>query len=93
MIDKLDPASRNMLSYLNSHNELSSSTLAEVFNQHYKTNLEDALLTLTFLRGQGLVEVRTKDNSSAMMIQITHLGRTYEQKLHEENIDRKKKDY
>ena len=53
--------------------------------------MEDALLTLTFLRGQGLVEVRTKDNSSAMMIQITHLGRTYEQKLHEENIDRKKK--
>ena len=80
-----------MLRYLNLHNKLSSVTLAEVFSQNYKLELDDAKETLSFLENNELVRVKTNDDGSILMIQITHLGRTYEEELQIEEREVKNK--
>lgn len=88
-MEKLDKKSRELLAYLNANVELSAATLAEVFNQHYKTTIEDALAMLSFLESRDFVKTKfTKIDkndkyATPIMIQITHLGRTYEQNLQE----------
>jgi len=88
---KLDDRSRTMLAYLNINTKLSSATLAEAFNQHYKVELDDAMETLHFLANKSLVKIKTKNNESAIMIQVTHIGRTYEQELYIHDKELKKK--
>lgn len=88
---KIDKESREMLRYLNLHNKLSSVTLAEVFSQNYKLELDDAKETLSFLENNELVRVKTNDDGSILMIQITHLGRTYEEELQIEEREVKNK--
>ena len=41
-MEKIDKKSRELLSYLNTNSDLSSATLAEAFNQHYKDNLPES---------------------------------------------------
>lgn len=88
---KIDKESREMLRYLNLHNKLSSVTLAEVFCQNYKIELDNALETLSFLENNELVRVKTNDDGSILMIQVTHLGRTYEEELQIEEKEIKNK--
>lgn len=90
-LEKIDKKSRELLSYLNTNSDLSSATLAEAFNQHYKNNLLESLEVLSFLAGKSLIRVKTDNNERALMIQITHLGRTYEQSLLEQERERKRK--
>lgn len=90
-IHKMDKKSRDMLAYLNTNTKLTSATLADAFNQHYKTELDEALETLSFLENKSLVKVKTYNDETAIMIQVTHLGRTYEQELLEQEKGQKKK--
>lgn len=90
---RLDDKSRAMLAYLNINTKLSSATLAEAFNQHYTVELDDAMETLYFLANKSLVKIKTKNDESAIMIQVTHIGRTYEQELHIQDKEIKKKNW
>jgi hypothetical protein len=87
----IDDKSRTMLAYLNINTKLSSATLAEAFNQHYKVELDDAMETLSYLANKSLVKIKTKNDESAIMIQVTHTGRTYEQELLKHDKESKKK--
>lgn len=88
---RLDDKSRSMLAYLNINTKLSSATLAEAFNQHYKVELDDAMETLYFLANKSMVKIKTKNDELAIMIQVTHIGRTYEQELHIQDKEIKNK--
>lgn len=90
-LQKMDKKSRDMLAYLNTNTKLSSATLAEVFNQHYNAELDEAMETLSFLESKLLVKVKTQNDESAIMIQVTHSGRTYEQEFVEQEKGHKKK--
>lgn len=90
-IEKLDKKSRDLLSYLNTNSDLSSAILATAFNQHYKNDLPNALSTLSFLEYKSLVQVKTYNNEEAIMIQVTHLGKMYEQLLIDQEKEHKKK--
>ncbi len=90
-IQKVDKKSRDMLAYLNTNTKLTSATLADAFNQHYKMDLDEALGTLSFLENKSLVKVKTQNDEVAIMIQVTHSGRTYEQELIEQEKRQKKK--
>lgn len=90
-LEKIDKKSRELLCYLNTNSDLSSATLADAFNQHYKNNLLESLEVLSFLAGKSLVRVKTDNDERALMIQITHLGRTYEQSLLDQERERKRK--
>lgn len=90
-ICKLDKKSRDMLEYLNTNSKISSATLADVFNQHYKLELDEAVETLSFLENKSLVKVKTHNDESVIMIQVTHSGRTYEQELLDHGKAQKKK--
>lgn len=96
-MEKIDKKSRDVLAYLNTNVDLSSATLAEVFNQHYKSTIEDALAILLFLESRELVKTKLtkidKDDKfdTAIMIQVTHLGRTYEQNLKEDEKEYRRK--
>lgn len=96
-MEKIDKKSRDVLAYLNTNVDLSSATLAEVFNQHYKSTIEDALAILLFLESRELVKTKLtkidKDDKfdTAIMIQVTHLGRTYEQNLKEAEKEYRRK--
>lgn len=83
-IQKMDKKSRDMLAYLNTNTKLTSATLADAFNQHYKMDLDEALGTLSFLENKSLVKAKTHNDEAAIMIQVTHSGRTYEQELLEQ---------
>lgn len=89
--EKIDQKSRAMLAYLNTNLNLTSATLAEAFNQHYKLDLQESMATLSFLANRSLVEFKSDNNKSAIIIQVTHLGRTYEQSLLEQAKECKKK--
>lgn len=89
--DKLDKKSRDMLAYLNANADLSSATLAEVFNQHYITNMREAIETLSFLESKNLIRLKISNDETLVIIEITHLGRTYEQILDMQEKERKKK--
>lgn len=90
-IQKMDKKSRDMLAYLNTNTKLTSATLADAFNQHYKMDLDEALGTLSFLENKSLVKAKTHNDEAAIMIQVTHSGRTYEQELLEQEKGQKKK--
>lgn len=90
-IEKLDKESREMLAYLNTHSDLSAATLAEIFNQHYNLRLLDALETLSHLENKSMIKLKTNKDKSAVMIQITHLGRTYEREYAEQEKQKRKK--
>lgn len=83
-VEKLDKVSRDMLKYLNSNADLSATTLADAFNQHYKITLLESLETLSYLESKSLLRLKTENNERAQIIHITHLGRTYEQLLQEQ---------
>jgi hypothetical protein len=57
-LSKLDGKSRNMLLYLNNNSKQSSSTFAEAFNQHYKSDLDEAIETLFLLESKSLVKAK-----------------------------------
>lgn len=59
-LSKLDDKSRNMLSYLNTNSKLSSSTFAEAFNQHYKSDLDEAIEALSLLESKSPVKAKPK---------------------------------
>lgn len=80
-LSKLDDKSRNMLLYLNNNSKLSSSIFAEAFNQHYKSDLNEAIETLSLLESKSLVKAKPQNDEIIIMIQVTHSGRTYEQDL------------
>lgn len=96
-MEKMDKKSRDMLAYLNTNVDLSSTLLAEVFNQHYKATIEDALATLNFLKSKDFIKTKItqiEENDKydlPIMIQITHLGRTYEQRLKEAEKEYRRK--
>ena len=92
-MNRIDKKSREMLRYLNTNMKLSSVTLADVFRQQYKLELNDALETLSFLERNELVRTKLNDDGSVLMIQVTHLGRMYEEelKIQENEIKEKKK--
>ncbi len=90
-IEKIDDKSREVLKYLNTHSDLSSTVLATVFNQHYKNDLSNALSVLSFLEKKSMVELKTDNNETAIMIQVTHLGQMYEYLLIEQEKEIKKK--
>lgn len=90
-IQKMDKKSRDMLAYLNTNTKLTSATLAAAFNQHYKADLDEALETLSFLENKSLIKTKTDNDEAAIMIQVTHSGRTYEQELLEQEKGQKKK--
>lgn len=84
-IEKIDKNARDLLAYLNTNVDLSSATLAEIFNQHFKNDLESSLATLSFLENKGYIKTKTDaETNNVIMIQVTHLGRTYEQTLKEQ---------
>lgn len=80
-----------MLAYLNLNTKLTSTTLADAFNQHYKSDLDEAMETLSFLAHKELVKLKTHNDESALMIQVTHAGRTYEQEFIDYEKSQKKK--
>lgn len=90
-LEKLDKCSRELLAYLKSNDDLSSATLAEAFNQHYKAKMSDAFETLIFLESQGFVHLKRTDDDMVIMVQLTHQGKMYEQNLAEEENQRRKK--
>lgn len=90
-LEKLDKSSRELLAYLKANDDLSAATLADAFNQHYKARIGDAVETLIFLEGQGLVHLKKDDEDLVVMIQLTHLGKMYEQNLADEERQRRKK--
>ena len=93
-MEKLDEKSRDLLAYLNMNIDLSHTTLAEVFNQHYKSNIEDALTTLLYLESRKFIKTKVdknNKNATVIMIQIMHLGRTYEQNLKDSEKEKKRK--
>lgn len=90
-IQKMDKKSRDMLAYLNTNTKLTSATLADAFNQHYKVDLDEALEILSFLENKSLVKTKTDNDEAAIMIQVTHSGRSYEQELFEQEKGQKKK--
>lgn len=90
-LEKLDKCSRDLLAYLKSNEDLSSATLADAFNQHYKAEITDAFETLIFLESQGLVHLKKTEEDVVIMVQLTHLGKMYEQNLAEDDHQRRKK--
>lgn len=90
-VQKIDDKSRKMLAYLNINSKLSSATLAQAFNQHYRVELDEAMEMLSFLESKDLVKIKTQNDKNAIIIQVTHSGRTYEQDLIDLAIENKKK--
>lgn len=89
--EKLDKRSRDLLAYLKSNDDLSSATLADAFNQHYKAEINDVFETLIFLEHQGFVHLKKTDEDVVIMIQLTHQGKMYEENLADEERQRRKK--
>lgn len=95
-IEKIDKKSREVLSYLNINSDLSASTLADAFNQHFVLDYKDSLRILKYLERQSLVSVKFSTASdftpeTVVMIQLTHEGRTYEQNLSRERQETTRK--
>lgn len=89
-VEKLDKNARSMLSYFNNHSDLSFSVLAQAFNEHYSSNLLEALDVLSFLQKNDLVKTKM-GNEKAILIQVTHKGRIYEKVLAEHEKEKRRK--
>lgn len=87
---QIDDKAREVLRYLNMNTNLSNATLAEVFNQHYKEKAEETLEVLFYLEQNELVRVKNDMDGIPIMIQVTHLGKTYEQEMLK--LEQKEKD-
>jgi hypothetical protein len=74
-MEKIDDKARNMLKYLNSHTELSSATVAEIFNQHYKNDLVSSLETLNYLSLKELVKFKMQIARASWTLQVEWKGK------------------
>ena len=86
-IIKLDTGAREILKYLNDNSYMTYSTLATAFKDKYSETLDKAELTLDYLASEKLLKVQRYEEQISL-IQVLHLGRTYEERLADELTQR-----